>query len=490
MHKTLELIIIKLSYKLKFFNFYSILISFLIFCSCNEKVTNKTSKPDGIWKQIGYGNIIELNDTLISVYNISKQNCHLSFKEHVLDFGQIKNYSKDTLTIQHGIDNWLFTRLEKLPNLCKKSNELNSDPQHNFQVFWNTFNEHYASFDLKDINWKEVYNKYEPKINENTTDLELYAVFREMIGLLNDGHVKMEVPEEIESEYQNQNKKTQEKKYSKLDEFILNKEIAELYVDSLRNYNAGMVRYGLINSNIGYVQINSMLMLADYDLKKDLDLRNFYGQYWEKAENRKDELQRQDEVDGINKILNSIIKDLPKAKSYILDLRFNGGGKDGVAMAIINHFSSKAKVAFTKKARTDIGYTSPQEIKINPFENYFKGNVYLLTSHFTASASEVLVLASLANPNFKRIGSTTQGIFSSTLDKELPNGWKFELSNEVYQDLKGENYENIGITPHFQLDYSTNKDIFLDQLSNDLKNKDQDKAIELVIEIEKKQLNK
>ncbi len=463
----------------------SILTLFLIFSSCNEKVLNKKSKPDGIWKQIGYGNIIELKDSVISVYNISKQDCNLSFEEHILNFGKIKNYSKDTLTIQHGIDDWQFTRLEKLPNLCKTSNELNNDPKHNFQVFWDTFNEHYASFDIKNINWNEVYKKYEPKVNENTTDLELYTIFKEMTGLLNDEHVKMEVPEKIERDYKNQTG-NQEARYSKLDEFNLNKEIAEFYVDSLRNYNSGIVRYGLINNNIGYVQINSMLMLADYDLQKDLDLRNFFGQYWEKAKNRKDELQRQDEVDGINGILTSIIKELDGAKSYILDLRFNGGGKDGVAMAILNHFSVDEKVSFTKKARIEKGFSIPQKIKIIPSKNHFNGNVYLLTSHLTASASEVLVLASLDNSNFKRIGSTTEGIFSSTLDKKLPNGWKYELSNEVYQDLNGRNYENIGISADYQMEYSKNKDDFLDQLSNDLKNK-KDRAIELVIKLEKEQ---
>jgi carboxyl-terminal processing protease len=466
----------------------SVFTLFFICCSCNEKVTNEKQKPDGIWEQIGYGNIIQLNDTIISVYNISKQDCHLSFEEHILDFGKVKNYTKDTLTIQHGNDDWLFTRLEKLPNLCKTSNKINNDPKHNFQVFWGTFNDHYASFDIKDINWNEVYKEYEPKVNENTTDLELYTIFREIIALLNDGHVKMEVPEKIENEYKNKIEE-QKEKYSKLDEFNLNKEIAEFYVDSLRNYNTGMVRYGLINDNVGYIQINSMLMLANYELQKDLDLRNFYGQYWEKAENRKDELQRQDEVNGINKILNSIIKDLPKAKSYILDLRFNGGGKDAVALDILNHFSDKEKLAYTKKARIEKGFANPQKFKIIPSKNHFSGNVYLLTSHLTASASEILVLASLANTNFKRIGSTTEGIFSSTLDKELPNGWEYELSNEVYQDLKGKNYENIGISADYQLEYSKNKDDFLDQLSADLKNK-KDEAIDLALELEKEQSEK
>ena len=455
-----------------------------IFISCNEEITVKdTHTPNGIWKQIGYGNIINLNDTIIKVYNISKQECHLALEEHLLDFGRVKDYTKDTLTIQHGIDNWVFTRLDNLPDFCKISNELDNDPKHNFNVFWNTFNDHYASFELKAINWLEVYEEYEPKVNKNTTDLELFTIFSDMIAILKDGHVKMAVPKEIENDF-NITKKEKIEKYSKLDEFRLNKEIADLYVDSLRNYNAGMVRYGLIEHDIGYVQINAMLMLADYGLQRDLDLRSFYGQYWEIAENRKDEIQRQDEVDGINKLLNSIIKELPEAKSYILDLRFNGGGKDAVALNVLNHFSNMEKNAYSKKARTERGFTKPQQFEIVPTVNHFKGNVYLLTSHLTSSASEILVLASMTNDRFKRIGATTEGIFSSTLDKTLPNGWKYELSNEVYLDLKGNNYENIGISANYPIMYSEMKDDFLDQLSNDLKN-NKDSAIETVIAIEK-----
>jgi C-terminal processing protease CtpA/Prc len=92
----------------------------------------------------------------------------------------------------------------------------------------------------------------------------------------------------------------------------------------------------------------------------------------------------------------------------------------------------------------------------------------------------------LAASNFKRIGSTTEGIFSSTLDKKLPNGWKYELSNEVYQDLQGNNYENTGISADYPLDYSTNKDDFLTQLANDLKVK-KDSGIELALKLEKQQ---
>lgn len=463
----------------------AILTILLISSSCNKTNSEQHIEPDGIWKQNGYGRYIGLNDTTIKIYDITKRNCNLSYEKEILDFGEIKSFTKDTLIIQHGIDNWLFTRAEKLPERCNSSNETVTDPMYNFQALWETFNENYASFEIKEIDWDEIYHKYEPIVTENTTDVELYSIFQKMTGVLNDGHVEIEVPESIKEEYDNQAERTTYR-YSKLDEWQLNKEIAELYVDSLRNYNAGMIRYGLVNGNIGYVQINSMLMLADYSLPKNLDLRNFYNQYWEIAENSKNEIQRQEEVEGVNQVLDHIIQELKGAESYILDLRFNGGGKDGVALAILNHFSDTEKVGFTKKARSKNGFTEKQEIRIVPSEVRFTGKVYLLTSHLTASASEILVLASLENSNFTRIGSSTEGIFSSTLDKKLPNGWEYDLSNEVYQDLKGNNYENEGIKPDYALDYSTNKDIFFDQLSNEVKN-EKDSAIDLVIELEKKQ---
>jgi len=463
----------------------SLLTFVLILGSCSEKTkTTHKLEPNGIWEQQGYGNIIQLNDSTIKVYNITKQNCHLSHEEEILDFGKIKSYTKDTLTIQHGIDNWVFTKLDTLPNLCNTPNEqLINDPKHNFNVFWNTFNEQYASFDLKKVDWNQVYNTYEPKVTTNTTDLELFTIFQEMIALLNDGHVEMETPEHLEDEYQKTVPKTK-RKYSALDEFELNKNLASLYVDSLKNYNSGMIRYGRINKNTGYVQINAMVYLANYNVPQDLDLRGFVSKYAETYMTRKAEIQREDEVSGVNYVLDKVLEELDGVSFYILDLRFNIGGKDGAALATLNHFTKDPRVVFTKKAKKGNGYTIPQELSVNPSKQNFKGNVYLLTSQKTASAAEILVLASLSDPRITRIGSATQGIFSSTLDKKLPNGWEYQLSNEVYEDLKGNNFENIGITPEYVLEYPKNSDQFIDYLSNDLK-RNKDSAIDLAIELEK-----
>ena len=52
-----------------------------------------------------------------------------------------------------------------------------------------------------------------------------------------------------------------------------------------------------------------------------------------------------------------------------------------------------------------------------------------------------------ALPNVTLVGENTHGIFSNILEKSLPNGDKFGLSNEVYTDFQGINYEGLGIPP-------------------------------------------
>jgi C-terminal processing protease CtpA/Prc len=63
--------------------------------------------------------------------------------------------------------------------------------------------------------------------------------------------------------------------------------------------------------------------------------------------------------------------------------------------------------------------------------------------------------------NSTRIGSRTEGVFSDILDKTLPNEWEFGLSSEVYQTLKGINYEGLGIPPDVDMGYPRDTQLFL-----------------------------
>ena len=71
-------------------------------------------------------------------------------------------------------------------------------------------------------------------------------------------------------------------------------------------------------------------------------------------------------------------------------------------------------------------------------------------------------------PQITLIGENSNGVFSNKLGKALLNGWDFTLSNEVFYDVGGINYEVVGVQPHEKVT------IFL---LNDI-NASKDKAIE------------
>jgi hypothetical protein len=43
----------------------------------------------------------------------------------------------------------------------------------------------------------------------------------------------------------------------------------------------------------------------------------------------------------------------------------------------------------------------------------------------------------MAMKNAKRIGAPTQGAMSTAIEKTLPKGWTFAISNEVFMFVKG-----------------------------------------------------
>ena len=70
-----------------------------------------------------------------------------------------------------------------------------SAPEATFEAFWATYNEGYALFGVKHVDWGAVYDVYRPRVTAETTDDELWAVLAEVGGLLNDVHVTLRDPE-------------------------------------------------------------------------------------------------------------------------------------------------------------------------------------------------------------------------------------------------------------------------------------------------------
>ena len=75
----------------------------------------------------------------------------------------------------------------------------------------------------------------------------------------------------------------------------------------------------------------------------------------------------------------------------------------------------------------------------------------------------------MAMVNARRIGTPTSGALSTALEKTLPNGWVYSISNEIYMDTGGVSYEYNGVPVDYPLEYLEDRQAFFRSVVNDLK---------------------
>lgn len=418
---------------------FIIIISTTTIC-CNSSKKEKLTKNDlnGYWEQQGEGEIIEINDSLVISYLSSSFNCYPNWKISREYFNNqtptITLNADGSFTNKEGFTVHTYLKLKEKPLLCAEliENQKNNNT-YNFETLWHTFNEQYAFFKERNINWDLIKSKYRSKFTDETETFEFYLLLEKMVLELNDAHSDFEIPDAFDEQWHNLNKNIDTSDYRTLaQDKILNK-----YLKKVKSYNDGQFNYGLINNEIGYIQLNSM-----------------------------------EEIDHVHTIADSIITEIKNTKVCIIDLRFNNGGNDLMALDFLSHFIDKPYDVYNKKRRFKDVFAGNQTIKIEPAKNRYTKQIYVLTSSYTVSAAETATLATLNFPNFKKIGSNTNGAFSDILNKSLPNGWNYWLSNEVYEGINGKNYEVYGIPPDYKIDYPREKQKFLKSLFFELHNED------------------
>lgn len=452
---------------------------------------------EGIWKSVGYGRIVNIEDGEFTLADVTKISCLPLMEGDVSDFDDNLKIQNDTLILKDGINIYAFTRISDAPKICQNDSEeyalakaRSNDPEYNFEVLWETFKDHYAYFELRNVDPERLYDTYRAKVNANTSEAELYLVLYEMLESFNDGHIGIDATEDIEAAAQalyraNQTGKDNEE--TQIDEAIkplrnyqIASEVAKKYIPNGTTIKGGTLRWGIINKNIGYFQVNQMMGMADYGISDTLPFRDYWMAYFEKLETVEND--NEDELNGINRSLDIIMEDMAHTDALIIDVRFNGGGKDEVGMAILERINEKERLVFTKKGKLGDGFTPTNKVMQRGSENSYAKPVYLLIGPESASATEIMALSSLSLPNVMRIGSNTEGVFSDVLDKMLPNGWEIGLSSEVYEDLNGTNYEGIGISPNVEIGYERDTQKFLQKVVDDIESEG-DEAIEKALEL-------
>lgn len=428
----------------------------------------------GVWTSEAYGASYQIQHDKVQIYQHDSRFCLLQDElsdVDASDLGKIFKLDADGQSMTDPGSNGVLglhapaTRYDKanaLPAVCEQPvATLNQagylrDPQRDFEIFWQTFNDYYVSFDLKQVDWNDIYQQNLAAISSDSSDAELMEVFYQMITPLADSHVhiiseslgtasvdgKPTRVERLINEYAASHGLTLPLPADHLqgvnnyieEQLTLYQAIILSYVDDGDQIhsaaNEQLVWY--LVGNIAYLQINAMHGFSD------------------NAEDNTAELA------ALEAGLDRVMEDIRDSDGLIVDVRGNNGGHDFLSMAIASRFVDGARFVFSKQARDGNGTTPLSEVYIEPRGDlqYLKP-VVLLTSNSTVSAAEVFTLMMRSLPQVTLMGESTQGALSDVLDKVLPNGFEFGLSNEFYYSTEGEWFEHTGIPVDIEVPFFT-----------------------------------
>ena len=448
---------------------FSQLLFLIILTGC-KTIKSKKNSMEGIWKSIGYGEILIIDADSFEYYDITDYSCFPVKKVNISEVKKSLEVSNDTLIVKRGISKYHYVRINKLPEIVNQNEKDKNNILYNFEIFANTYKNHYAYFNLNKIDWDNLYINSKNKINSKSTEVDLYLVIEDMIEKLKDNHGSIEPTDEVYELAENQTpSKLEEEELKEYGDFEIADIVAEYYIKEDLTKGTSLMKWGKMENNVGYIQIKTMFLYADLNLNDGLVKENgFVSTYMDAFDSLNYEQQISKEIAGIRKLMDKIMQDLNETKYIIIDVRFNGGGQDVVALEILRRFNSYKKQVAFKKARNNKGFTVKTPIYLESAKNPYTKPVYLLTSQQSASATDMMALSSIELNNLKRIGSHTNGAFSDALHKKLPNGWHFSLSNEVYTDNNDNCYENIGVPVNYELNYPNDRQTFFRYVANDL----------------------
>lgn len=435
------------------------LVLSLILTGCSDGGGSTPESPaqstelHGIWERVGYGDVLVVDGNGAEHYQYTRQSC---LEADSLDNDEIAEifhepqFSNDQsiLTVKP-LDSLAFSmrlqRLEVLPASCLDERLLTaSTATATFEHVWHTFNDHYAFFNERDVDWNALYADLKPYVTDDLSDDDLLEVFEALLEPLDDGHVQLNADGDSYSfeEYRGANQVIvnsfpDQTDYDDIQDYanaVSSKyiEIRSSYLDAGTEKTAGGedddgVMWGTISQKIGYMRVARMEELSS------------------------DEDSVEAELTAVNTIMTEVLADLGNTEALIIDVRVNGGGQDAVSLAIANYFADQKRLAVSKYARSYLGNTEPVEAYLQPANDTpYLNPIAVIGSPDTASAAEIFLMAMSALPHVTLVGENSNGILSDILSKSLPNEWEIGLSNEVYTDYLDVNHEVTGVPPAVQ----------------------------------------
>lgn len=291
---------------------------------------------------------------------------------------------------------------------CFEEESMENSKQGNFEALWKIIDEQYCFFEYKDVDWDDVYNRYNVRISERMDNDALFAVLAEMLAELKDGHVNLTASHDVARYW-----KWFEDYPDNFDE-----KIQRNYIGTDYGIASGL-KYKILEDNVGYI---------------------YYGSF----------------SSGIGEgNISQVLNRMALCDGIIIDVRDNGGGLLSNSEKLASHFfSEKTLVGYimhkTGKGHQDFSKPFAKYIEPSSGMKYYK-KVVVLTNRRCYSAANDFVNAMRYRNNVVIVGDWTGGGGGMPFSSELPNGWSVRFSASPMLDAEMEQIE-FGIEPDVRVD--------------------------------------
>lgn len=383
----------------------------------------------GSWRAQSGGMVLSLGPLQAKVYAQTSHSCgmlyafpaHLKLVELMEGARIAAEGDKLTLTVDGSLEPFVFDRIAEVPAPCLS--QLPATPRNVFDAMWTAMDEHYAFFGLYGVNW-QARARLAPAPDAEMSDEALLALLGEALAGLDDGHIQIGTPFAYFTPKQPPYWLTAD---SGLTREALRETARQTAGVPLERITGTTLEVATLPDGIIYVMVGSMNV---------------------------DQALGQSGFDAAATAFAQITPLLEDAKGIILDVRYNPGGSDDIALGFASHFTGSDIPIFTKTSRIGASQSKPFTAILPAFDQSpVTTPTVLLTSDLTGSAAEIFTLAMRELPNVTVMGEPTGGGLSDIAGFVLPNGWQFGLSNQTYLATNGALYEGIGIPPDITLPF-------------------------------------
>lgn len=422
--------------------------------------SHQLQKMEGNWRSDGYGFLLKVKRGHAWIYDINRHGCiedTMSTHEFAYGFPSIVWRDNHAFGLGQESDgkHIEFNRIADLPDSCGQKQPNN--PLAVFDSFATTMAEHYAFFELHNINWSQRVQQARSRLDQGSSDQQLFDTLKGLLGGISDSHLGFrarlgnktrtytrrtlrDLEPALRPLYQRLSEKQQAKQsFSKFRQSWVQQQrqrtASQLFGKRLKSASDGKLYWGR-DADRGYLAINQFVGFSTADSVAA-------------------------ELKAVDKHLEKILRELSGVKYLVVDVSLARGGYSGVAKTIARqlagltqagvdyHYLSRYAADSTTQTQQKVFMRSmsSQNVVNDNSQRQHTLSITVITSDVTTSAAEEFVLALRALPNVTQVGTPTNGSLSDILAKALPNGWVMILSNEVLIDPAGISYEGAGIPP-------------------------------------------